>query len=138
MKLVHTMIRVLDLEKAVKFFNILGLKEIKRRDNEKGRFTLLYMAVEKGQEEVELTWNWDQTEPYSEGRNFGHIAFTVENIYEKCQELKDAGIIISRPPRDGHMAFIRTPDNIAIELIQEGDSLPLIEPWKSMENQGTF
>lgn len=138
MKFVHTMIRVLDLYKTINFFNLLGLKEIKRYKNESGRYTLVYMAIEKGEMEVELTWNWDQTDVYTEGRNFGHLAFTVKNIYEKCKELKDAGIIISRPPRDGHIAFIKTPDNIAVELIQEGDNLKPIEPWLSMANQGTF
>ena len=138
MKLLHTMIRVLDLEKSIKFFKLLGLQEIRRSENEKGRYTLVYLAVKKGDEEVELTWNWDETEKYSEGRNFGHLAFEVDNIYEKCQELQDSGIVICRPPRDGHMAFIRTPDNISIELLQKGDKLPLVEPWKSMENQGSF
>lgn len=138
MKYVHTMIRVLDLEKTIKFFEVLGLKEVKRSPNPKGKYTNVFMAINQGDPEVELTYNWDQTENYSEGRNFGHLAYKVDNIYETCQRFIDAGIIISRPPRDGHMAFIKTPDNIAIELIQEGDNLPLIEPWISMKNIGTF
>lgn len=138
MKYVHTMIRVLDLNKTIRFFNILGLKELRRNEVPSGKYTLVFMAVEDGAMEIELTWNWDQTEKYSEGRNFGHLAFYVENIYETCQKFIDAGIIISRPPRDGHMAFVRTPDDISLELLQEGESLEVIEPWVSMNNQGVF
>ncbi len=134
----HTMIRVKDLEKTMAFFELLGLKQIRRNDYENGRFTLVFMAPE-GQEEcpVELTWNWDGDEGLpSDSRHFGHLAYAVENIYDTCQRLMDSGVTINRPPRDGHMAFVRTPDNISIELLQMGDSLPPAEPWASMENKG--
>ena len=125
------------------YCNKLGLIEIKRMDNEKGRFTLIFLAAPDDSEHVkrvngpmvELTYNWDPQE-YSEGRNFGHLAFAVNNIYETCQQLKEAGVIINRPPRDGHMAFIRSPDNISIELLQKGDALPAQEPWVSAPNIG--
>lgn len=137
MKFLHTMIRVLDLDQAVDFFTCkLGLVETRRKEIEAGRFTLVFFATAPGEPEVELTYNWDQTEPYPEGRNFGHLAFSVENIYEYCQSLMDKGVLILRPPRDGRMAFIRTPDQISIELLQQGESLPVQEPWASMENQG--
>jgi len=134
----HTMIRVSDLEETMKFFNLLGLKETRRSDNEKGRFTLVFMAV-PGDEEapVELTYNWDP-EDYDGGRNFGHLAYQVDDIYAVCQKLKDAGVTINRPPRDGRMAFIRTPDAISIELLQKGDALAPQEPWASMENTGSW
>lgn len=139
MKFLHTMVRVKDLELSIDFFtNILGLVETKRMDFEEGRFTLLYLATAPGEPEVELTYNWDQEETYSVGNNFGHIAFSVENIYEYCQMLMDKGVTILRPPRDGHMAFIRTPDQISIEFLQEGEKLPVQEPWASMENQGSW
>jgi lactoylglutathione lyase len=139
MKYLHTMIRVLDVEKSVDFFtNKLGLVETRRKDVEQGRFTLIFFATAPGEPEVELTHNWDQTEPYSGGRNFGHLAYSVENIYDYCQKLMDQGVVILRPPRDGRMAFIRTPDQISIELLQEGDSLPVQEPWASMENKGSW
>lgn len=134
----HTMIRVSDLEETMKFFNLLGLKETRRSDNEKGRFTLVFMAV-PGDEEapVELTYNWDP-EAYDGGRNFGHLAYQVDDIYAVCQKLQDAGVTINRPPRDGRMAFIRTPDAISIELLQKGDALAPQEPWASMENTGSW
>lgn len=139
MKFLHTMVRVKDLEESINFFtNKLGLIETRRADYEAGRFTLLYFATAPGEPEVELTYNWDQETPYSEGKNFGHLAFSVENIYEYCQMLMDKGITILRPPRDGHMAFIRTPDQISIEFLQEGERLPVQEPWASMENQGSW
>lgn len=140
------MIRVSNLEKSLDFFcNKLGLKEVRRKDSEKGRFTLVFLAAPddamRAQESesplVELTYNWDPEE-YTGGRNFGHLAYRVKNIYETCQKLMDTGLIINRPPRDGHMAFIKSPDGISIELLQEGNHLEPQEPWLSMENQGTW
>ena len=134
----HTMVRVKELDKTIAFFKLLGLKEIRRTDSEGGRFTLVFMAAE-GQEEcpVELTYNWDGDEGLpSDSRHFGHLAYRVGNIYELCQRLMDAGVTINRPPRDGHMAFVRSPDNISIELLQEGDHLAPAEPWASMDNTG--
>jgi lactoylglutathione lyase len=134
----HTMVRVKDLEKTIAFFELLGLKETRRHDSEGGRFTLVFMAP-PGQEEcpVELTYNWDGDEGLpSDSRHFGHLAYRVGNIYEVCQHLMDNGVTINRPPRDGHMAFVRSPDNISIELLQRGESLPPKEPWASMENTG--
>jgi len=134
----HTMVRVKDLEKSMAFFSLLGLKETRRWDNEAGRFSLIFMAPE-GQEDcpVELTYNWDGDDALpSDSRHFGHLAYEVENIYELCQHLQDNGVVINRPPRDGHMAFVRSPDNISVELLQKGESLPLAEPWASMENTG--
>ena len=134
----HTMVRVLDLEASIRFFGLLGLKETRRWDNEGGRFTLVFMAPE-GQEDcpVELTWNWDGDEGLpSDSRHFGHLAYRVGNIYEMCQHLMDNGVTINRPPRDGRMAFVRSPDNVSIELLQEGDALAPTEPWASMENIG--
>lgn len=136
----HTMVRVKDLEKTMEFFGLLGLKETRRIDNDKGRFSLVFMAPE-GQPEcpVELTYNWDGDEGLpSDSRHFGHLAYSVGNIYEMCRKLQDAGVTINRPPRDGHMAFVRSPDNISIELLQEGDALPPQEPWSSMENTGSW
>lgn len=139
MKFLHTMIRVKDLDQSLDFFtNKLGLVETRRKEFESGRFTLLFLATAPGETEVELTYNWDQEEPYTEGRNFGHLAFSVENIYDYCQALIEKGVTILRPPRDGHMAFIRTPDQISIEILQEGDVLPVKEPWASMENKGSW
>ncbi len=133
------MIRVLDLDQSVEFFTAkLGFVETRRKENEAGRFTLVFFAIAPGEPEIELTYNWDQEESYSEGRNFGHLAYSVENIYEYCQMLMDKGVTILRPPRDGYMAFIRTPDQISIELLQEGDRLPVQEPWESMENKGVW
>ncbi|MBR9762235.1 MAG: lactoylglutathione lyase [Rhodobacteraceae bacterium] len=138
LRYLHTMVRVKDLEKSMAFYELLGLKETRRIDNEGGRFSLIFMAPE-GQEEcsVELTYNWDGDDGLpSDSRHFGHLAYRVENIYELCQKLMDAGVTINRPPRDGHMAFVRSPDNISIELLQEGGSLEPAEPWASMENTG--
>ena len=137
MKYLHTMVRVSDLDRSLKFYcDQLGLKEIGRYDSEQGRFTLVFLTP-PGQEEaqVELTHNWD-AEDLDEGRNFGHLAYQVDNIYEFCGKLKDAGVIINRPPRDGRMAFVRSPDNVSIELLQKGSALEPAEPWVSMENIG--
>ncbi|WP_163846700.1 VOC family protein [Pseudooceanicola aestuarii] len=137
-KYLHTMVRVKDLEKSMAFYSLLGLKETRRIDSEQGRFSLIFMAPE-GQEEcpVELTWNWDGDEALpDDSRHFGHLAYAVENIYEMCKHLQDNGVTINRPPRDGHMAFVRSPDNISVELLQEGEALPPEEPWASMENTG--
>ena len=138
LKYLHTMVRVKDLEKSMAFYELLGLKETRRWDSEGGRFTLVFMAP-PGQEEcpLELTYNWDGDEGLpSDGRHFGHLAYRVGNIYEVCQHLMDNGVTINRPPRDGHMAFVRSPDNVSIELLQEGNDLPPAEPWSSMENTG--
>jgi lactoylglutathione lyase len=137
-KYLHTMVRVQDLEASMRFYELLGLKEVRRSENDKGRFTLVFMAPE-GQEEapVELTYNWDGDEGLpSDSRHFGHLAYAVENIYETCAKLQAAGVTINRPPRDGHMAFVRSPDNVSIELLQMGPSLPAEEPWASMPNTG--
>ena len=137
MKYLHTMVRVTDLDASLDFYcNMLGLTEVGRHDSEQGRFTLVFLAA-PGDEaaQVELTHNWDPEE-YSEGRNFGHLAYQVDDIYALCQKLMDAGVTINRPPRDGHMAFVRSPDNISIELLQKGESLAPQEPWASMESQG--
>ncbi|MFO7770758.1 lactoylglutathione lyase [Roseovarius gahaiensis] len=134
----HTMVRVKDLDESMKFYALLGLKETRRIDVEAGRFTLVFMAPE-GQEEcpVELTWNWDGDEGLpSDSRHFGHLAYEVEDIYAMCQHLQDNGVTINRPPRDGRMAFVRSPDNISIELLQQGDAQEPQEPWASMENTG--
>lgn len=137
MKYLHTMVRVSDVEESLGFYNLLGLREIRRHDNEKGRFTLVYLAAPGNQDaQLELTWNWDE-KGYDGGRNFGHIAYRVDNIYETCQRLMDAGVTINRPPRDGHMAFVRSPDGISVELLQEGN-LPPAEPWASMPNIGAW
>ena len=137
-KYLHTMVRVKNIEQSLEFYcNLLGLKEIRRKDSEEGKFTLVFLAAPKQEEVcVELTYNWNSTENYTEGRNFGHLAFEVENIYQICEKLQKAGIIINRPPRDGRMAFIRSPDNISIELLQKGNALASKEPWKSMANVG--
>ena len=135
MKYLHTMIRVSDPEATLRFFGLLGLKEVGRRDSEQGRFTLIFLAAPGDEEaQIELTHNWDEA-GYGEGRNFGHVAYRVDNIYETCQRLMDAGYTINRPPRDGHMAFVRTPDNISVELLQDGHLEPA-EPWASMPNTG--
>ena len=137
MKYLHTMIRVSDPEATIRFFELLGLREIRRHDNEKGRFSLMFLAAPGDEDaQVELTHNWDE-KGYDGGRNFGHLAYRVDNIYETCQRLMDAGVTINRPPRDGHMAFVRTPDNISIELLQDGHLEPA-EPWKSMPNTGEW
>jgi lactoylglutathione lyase len=138
MKYLHTMIRVSDPEATIAFFDLLGLKELKRFDSEQGRFTLIFLAAPGDEDaQVELTYNWDE-KGYDEGRNFGHLAYRVENIYDSCQRLMDGGVTINRPPRDGHMAFVRSPDNISIELLQAGDRLPPQEPWASMANTGKW
>jgi len=138
-KYLHTMVRVTDLDASLDFYcNQLGLKEIQRVDVESGRFTLIFLAAPGDESaQVELTHNWDP-EPYESGRNFGHLAYAVEDIYAICQRLMDAGVTINRPPRDGHMAFVRSPDNISIELLQAGDPLPEQEPWRSMSNTGEW
>ena len=139
MKYLHTMVRVNDLDKSLEFYcEHLGLKQLQRRDFEQARFSLVFLAAQGDEEaQIELTYNWDPEE-YDEGRNFGHLAYAVDNIYAACQKLMDAGVTINRPPRDGHMAFVRSPDNISIELLQRGDALPEQEPWKSMENTGKW
>ena len=143
-KFLHTMIRVSDPDATIAFFNLIGLEEVKRFDSAAGRFTLIFLAA-PGQAdvaEVELTYNWppadgSAAESYSGGRNFGHLAYRVENIYETCQRLVDGGVTINRPPRDGHMAFVRSPDGISVELLQDGN-LPPCEPWASMPNTGEW
>ena len=138
LRYLHTMVRVKDLEKSMAFYALLGLRETRRIDNEAGRFSLVFMAPE-GQEEcpIELTYNWDGDEGLpSDGRHFGHLAYQVPNIYEACQHLMDNGVTINRPPRDGHMAFVRSPDNVSIELLQVGERLAPAEPWVSMDNVG--
>jgi lactoylglutathione lyase len=139
MKYLHTMVRVTDLDASLHFYcGALGLKEIARKDNPQGRFTLVFLAAPGDESaQVELTYNWDP-ENYTGGRNFGHLAYAVDNIYETCQRLMDQGVTINRPPRDGHMAFVRSPDNISIELLQKGSSLAPAEPWKSMQNTGQW
>jgi lactoylglutathione lyase len=137
MKYLHTMVRVSDIDASLDFYcDKLGLVELRRKESEQGRFTLIFLAAPGDEEaQVELTYNWDP-EDYGEGRNFGHLAYLVDDIYAVCQRLMDGGVTINRPPRDGHMAFVRSPDNISIELLQKGDALPLQEPWASMENTG--
>jgi lactoylglutathione lyase len=145
MEYLHTMIRVTDLEKTIGFFRLMGFEEVRRLENEKGRYTLAFLAAQDDaatartshKPTVELTYNWDP-EVYTGGRNFGHLAYAVDDIYATCKTLMDAGVTINRPPRDGHMAFIRTPDNISIELIQKSGSLPAAEPWVSMPNTGVW
>lgn len=146
MRYLHTMIRVSDVEASLQFWcDALGLEQVRRVDNEKGRFTLIFLAAPADRArsaaerapEVELTWNWDP-EDYSGGRNFGHLAYKVDDIYAACQRLMDAGVVINRPPRDGYMAFVRSPDGISVELLQEGDPLPPAEPWASMPNVGSW
>jgi lactoylglutathione lyase len=135
------MIRVLDLPAALRFFcDGLGLREVRRRDHEQGRFTLVFLGTGTDSDgpQIELTHNWDQTEPYGGGRNFGHVAYEVDDIYALCKKLMEAGVTINRPPRDGRMAFVRSPDNISIELLQKGDALPKAEPWTSMPNTGVW
>jgi len=137
MKYLHTMIRVSDPDATIRFFELLGLKAIRRFDNEQGRYTLIFLAAPGDEDaQIELTHNWDE-KGYDGGRNFGHLAYRVDNIYETCQRLMDGGITINRPPRDGHMAFVRTPDNISVELLQDGRLEPA-EPWASMPNTGAW
>ena len=139
MKYLHTMVRVTDLDASLKFYrDLLGLKELRRRDSEQGRFTLVFLAAPGDESaQLELTYNWDP-EDYTGGRNFGHLAYEVDDIYALCQKLQDAGVTINRPPRDGHMAFVRSPDNISLELLQKGESLAPKEPWASMESVGQW
>ena len=141
MKYLHTMVRVQNIEDSLNFYcDKLGLKEVRRIENEKGRFTLIFLGAENSDERhalLELTYNWDQEE-YTGGRNFGHLAYSVKNIYETCDKLMKNGVTINRPPRDGHMAFIKSPDGISIEILQEGEALPIKEPWQSMKNSGTW
>ena len=139
MKYLHTMVRVTDIDKSLDFYcNKLGLAELRRYDSEQGRFTLVFLAAPGDEDaQVELTHNWDP-EQYGEGRNFGHLAYEVDDIYALCQSLMDAGVTINRPPRDGHMAFVRSPDQISIELLQKGKPLAPREPWLSMENVGEW
>jgi lactoylglutathione lyase len=138
MRFLHSMIRVSDPEAAIRFFNLLGLEERRRMENEAARYTLIFLGV-PGDEggEVELTWNWDE-KGYGGGRNFGHLAYQVDDIYATCQRLLDGGVTINRPPRDGRMAFVRTPDNISVELLQKGPALAPSEPWSSMPNSGEW
>lgn len=141
MRYLHTMVRVRDLPAALRFFcEGLGLREIRRRDNEQGRFTLVFLGEKDGGDspQIELTYNWDQQDPYTHGRNFGHVAYEVDDIYAACQRFIDLGYAISRPPRDGHMAFVRSPDLISVELLQKGQALPPTEPWASMKNVGEW
>ena len=149
MHYLHTMIRVSDPQATIAFFNVLGLQEVRRIENEQGRFTLIFLATPEDAKlgerraEVELTYNWpaedgSAPEAYSGGRNFGHLAYRVDNIYDSCQSLMDHGVTINRPPRDGNMAFVKTPDGISIELLQAGDPLPPAEPWASMPNTGSW
>ena len=139
MEYLHTMVRVSDVDKSLHFYcDLLGLEEVRRKESEQGRFTLIFLAAPgEYDKQIELTYNWDPEE-YGEGRNFGHLAYRVENIYDLCQKLMDNGVTINRPPRDGYMAFIRSPDNISIELLQKGDALPPQEPWASMPNTGKW
>ena len=142
-KYLHTMIRVSDPDATIRFFELIGLREVRRMENAQGRFTLIFLAAPGDEDaQVELTYNWPPEggtgEVYSGGRNFGHLAYRVENIYETCKRLMDGGVPINRPPRDGHMAFVRTPDDISIELLQAGDALPPQEPWASMPNTGEW
>ncbi|MEQ5803101.1 VOC family protein [Halomonas sp. H10-9-1] len=146
MQYLHTMVRVSDLDASLHFYcDLLGLREVRRKENDKGRFTLVFLAApddearssELQAPELELTWNWDPEE-YGGGRNFGHLAYRVEDIYTLCEKLQNAGVTINRPPRDGHMAFVRSPDGISVELLQKGEAQPPREPWASMENTGTW
>ena len=146
MRYLHTMVRVKDLDASLRFYcDLLGLEEVRRMDNEKGRFTLVFLSAPRDKArsaaerspELELTYNWD-SEDYTGGRNFGHLAYKVDDIYAACQRLMDGGVVINRPPRDGHMAFVRSPDGISIELLQEGEPLAPAEPWASMSNTGTW
>lgn len=147
MRYLHTMVRAANLEKSLDFYcNALGLVEQRRKDFPQGKFTLVFLAAPEdkkfakatGAPELEITYNWDSDEKLETGRSWGHLAYRVENIYETCQRLMDHGVTINRPPRDGHMAFVKSPDNVSIELLQEGEALPVKEPWASMENIGTW
>ena len=141
MKYLHTMVRISDIEKSLDFYcKKLGLKEVRRKESEKGRYTLIFLGSENSDQKhnlLELTYNWDP-EKYSNGRNFGHLAYSVKNIYDTCNNLMNNGVTINRPPRDGRMAFIKSPDGISIEILQEGEALEIIDPWKSMGNEGDW
>ncbi len=146
MQYLHTMVRISDVEKSLNFYcNLLGMTEVRRKESEGGRFTLIFLAADGDKEAaeksqaplLELTYNWDPEE-YTGGRNFGHLAYRVDNIYETCQRLQDGGVTINRPPRDGYMAFVKSPDGISVELLQAGDPLPAQEPWASMASSGTW
>ena len=141
MKYLHTMVRVKDIDESLDFYcNKLGLKEVRRKESEQGRYTLIFLAAENSDETtglLELTYNWD-SENYTGGRNFGHLAYSVKNIYETCKSLMDKGVTINRPPRDGRMAFIKSPDGISVEILQEDGKLPIQDPWKSMQNSGSW
>jgi lactoylglutathione lyase len=141
MRFLHTMVRVYDLEAALRFFcELLGLRELRRREVHAGRFTLVFLGTgaEGDTAEIELTWNWDEQAPYSVGRNFGHLAFEVDDVYAACARLEAGGVAVLRPPRDGRMAFVRSPDGISVELLQRGEALKSAEPWASMPNQGSW
>lgn len=139
MRYLHTMVRISDIDQSLDFYcDKLGLKEVRRHESEQGRYTLIFLAADENPEaQVELTYNWDP-EVYTGGRNFGHLAYSVANIYDTCQRLMDKGVTINRPPRDGRMAFVKSPDGISIELLQQGEALPPQEPWKSMPNVGSW
>jgi lactoylglutathione lyase len=138
MKYLHTMIRVSDPAATIRFFNLLGLAELRRFNSEAGRFTLIFLATPGDEDaQIELTHNWEEA-GYGEGRNFGHVAYAVDDIYDSCQRLIDGGVTLNRPPRDGRMAFVRSPDNISVELLQSGEALPPAEPWASMANVGQW
>ena len=140
MRCLHTLVRVLDLDASLRFYcDGLGLREVRRKENAQGRFTLVFLsAPDSPESEIELTWNWGSDEDYGSARNFGHLAFRVEDIYDLCARLQAMGVVINRPPRDGHMAFVRSPDLVSIELLQAGDALPPQEPWVSMANTGSW
>ncbi len=140
LKYLHTMVRVKDLEKSIAFYELLGLRETRRYDSEQGRFSLIFMAPpDQPEAPIELTYNWDGDDALpSDSRHFGHLAYGVDNIYDACQTLVDNGVTINRPPRDGRMAFVRSPDNVSVELLQNGDPLAPAEPWASMENTGNW
>ena len=138
MRYLHAMLRVTNVDSSLRFFELLGIRELRRRDVPAGRFTLIFLATEEGAPEIELTHNWDQEDPYPQGRNFGHLAFEVDNIYAVCERLSNAGVTIARPPRDGRMAFVRSPDGISIELLQRGEALAKSEPWASAPNLGEW
>ena len=147
MRFIHTMIRIRDIDESLDFWcNKMGLKEVRRNESEAGKFTLIFLAADedletskaKNSPELELTYNWGSEEVYETGRSWGHLAYRVENIYDFCQNLMDAGVVINRPPRDGRMAFVKSPDDVSIEILQEGDALPVEEPWASMPNTGSW
>ena len=139
MKYLHTMLRITEVEASLAFFNLLGLREVQRYDSAEGRFTLIFVAAPGNEEaQIELTYNWDSSETYSGGRNFGHVAYQVDDIYAACTRLMRGGVVLNRPPRDGRMAFVRSPDGISVELLQAGEPLPKCEPWVSMENVGSW